>query len=103
MYSQKKVAFPHQNLCRMLRVVNKMHHALKLTHYFMVRDWNFTSNNFIRLIDDLEGHDSIEFNPDMRKVEDEVQAIEDLWLGCRRFILKENDKTIDLAHKKYVA
>lgn len=87
----------------MLRVVNKMHHALKLTHYFMLRDWNFTSNNFIRLIDDLKGGDSIEFNPDMRKVEDEVLAIEDLWLGCRRYILKEADENITLAQRKYVA
>lgn len=80
-----------------------MHHALKLTHYFMLRDWNFTSNNFIRLIDDLKDGDSIEFNPDMRKVEDEVLAIEDLWLGCRRYILKEADENITLAQRKYVA
>lgn len=69
----------------------------------MVRDWNFTSNNFIRLIDDLKDGDLIEFNPDMRKVEDEVLAIEDLWLGCRRYILKEADENITLAQRKYVA
>lgn len=89
----------------MLRVVNKMHHALKLTKYFMLKDWNFTSNNFIQLINDLDGHsiDSVEFDPDIRKVKDEVVAIEELWLGCRRYILKEADDNVTLAQRKYIA
>lgn len=87
----------------MLRIVNKMHHAIDLMQYFAIRDWKFRSNNFIQMMADLNDSDSKTFNCDIRGIGDEEVAIANVWLGCRRYILKEPDDNVTLARKKYSA
>ena len=87
----------------MLRIVNKMHHAIDLMQYFALKDWTFHSPNYAQLMSDLSQWDSLEYNCDIRSVKNEEQAIANVWLGCRRYILKEPDSNVYLARKKYTA
>ena len=92
-----------QSLPRLVRIVNKMHRAIDIMQYFALREWKFESKNFLALIGELKGRDVTDFNPDLRVVKDEYPAIRNLWLGCRRFILREPDSNVTLARQKYVA
>lgn len=76
---------------------------MDLMQYFALRDWKFYSKNFMKLMVDLNEHDCVEFNCDIRTVKDEQQAIANVWLGVRRFILKEPDSNATLARQKYAA
>ena len=80
-----------------------MHHAIDLMQYFALRDWKFKSNNYIKMMADMSEYDGKTFNCDIRSVEDEEAAIANVWLGCRRYILKEPDDNVTLARKKYTA
>lgn len=87
----------------MVRIVRKMHHAIDLMQYFALKDWKFYSRNFTKLMSDLSERDAEEFNCDIRSVKDEEAAIANVWLGVRRFILKEPDSNVTLARQKYAA
>jgi len=80
-----------------------MHHAIDLMQYFALKDWKFHSGNYIELMSDLNERDKIDYNCDIRTVTNEKEAITNVWLGCRRFILKEPDSNVTLARKKYAA
>ena len=87
----------------MMRIVKKMHHAIDLMQYFALRDWKFYSRNFMKLMVDLNETDCEEFNCDIRSVKNEEEAIGQVWLGLRRYILKEPDSNVTLARQKYTA
>ena len=78
-----------------------MHHAIDLMQYFALKDWQFHSPNYEQLMSDLSESDAVEYNCDIRSVTDEEKAIRNVWLGCRRYILKEPDSNVTLAKKKY--
>jgi hypothetical protein len=80
-----------------------MHHAIDLMQYFALKDWKFHSPNYAQLMSDLSASDKVEYNCDIRSVTNEERAIRNVWLGCRRYILKEPDSNITLAKKKYTA
>ena len=86
----------------MVKIVGKMHRAIDLMHYFVINEWNFSSPNYLKLIDAIPESEVADFKLDLRKV-DEREGVRKCWLGCRRFILKEDDSTIELARKKYIA
>lgn len=83
-----------------VKAVNRMHHANEVFDYFCSNQWSFVTDNVKRLRDLQSDHDRATFNCDVRAIDWEIYARIG-WLGCRRFILKEEDETIESAKRRY--
>lgn len=84
----------------MKKIVGRMHYALDLMKYFANRHWTFTCDNYITLINSLKGKDITTYDVDISKPRTE-DVLMNVWLGIRRYLLKENDNTISMARIKY--
>lgn len=83
-----------------VKAVNKMHHANEVFDYFCSNQWTFITENVRRLREMQAPLDRDTFNCDVRAINWKSYA-QIGWLGCRRFILKEDDSTIDNARRRY--
>lgn len=83
-----------------VKAVNRMHHANDVFDYFCSNQWNFVTDNVKRLRELQADGDKATFNCDVRAIDWEVYARTG-WLGCRRFILKEEDESIEYAKRRY--
>uniref|UniRef100_T1KXA6 Fatty acyl-CoA reductase n=1 Tax=Tetranychus urticae TaxID=32264 RepID=T1KXA6_TETUR len=84
----------------MKRIVDRMHYALDLMKYFADRHWSFECDNYINLIHSLKGPDCNTFDLDISKPRTD-DVLMNVWLGIRRYLLKEDDRTISMARIKY--
>ena len=83
----------------MVRLMKRMHHAFDLLGYFARREWDFPSNNLIELYESMSSTDKILFNIDVKQVQWR-EYIHDSYMGIRRYLLKEEDSSIDAARKR---
>lgn len=83
-----------------LKAVGRMHHANDVFDYFCSNQWTFVTDNVKRLRDLQSTHDKEHFNCDVRQLDWDAYARLG-WLGCRKFILKEDDSTIEYARRRY--
>ena len=84
----------------MRQTVQRMHFSMDLMRYFAFHDWSFRCDHVIALIERMHPEDRRFFDFDIRP-QDPVQVSRSIWLGIRRYLLKESDKTIHLAQIKY--
>lgn len=84
----------------MVNMVKKMHHANKIFEYFCSNQWLFSGDNMEQLRRLMNQTDLLIFNCNVRSIDWNIYA-RTSWLGCRRYILREEDSTIELAKKKY--
>lgn len=84
----------------MRKIVNRMHFAMDLMRYFAFHDWTFRCDNVLTLIDSMTFNDRKLFDFDIRP-QDPVSVSRNIWLGIRRYLLNESDKTIPIALIKY--
>lgn len=84
----------------MKRVVNKMHYALDLMKYFATRSWEFETNGLVSLMNALKGRDREIFDVDISSIDSDY-AISQIWYGVRKYLLREDEKTIPMARIKY--
>lgn len=84
----------------MRRVVARMHYAFDLMKYFADRSWEFETNGLINLINSLKGKDREIFNVDVGNIDSDY-AVSKVWLGVRKYLLRESEKTIPIARIKY--
>lgn len=83
-----------------VKAVNKMHHANEMFDYFCSNQWTFVTDNVKRLRQLQTPKDMDTFNCDVRVIDwNNYGKIG--WLGCRRFILKEDDSTFDECKRRY--
>ncbi|KAG9511395.1 Fatty acyl-CoA reductase 1 [Fragariocoptes setiger] len=83
-----------------VKAVNKMHHANRVFDFFCSNQWSFTTDNVGTVIGLLNKTDTHLFNFNIKTVDWKDYARLS-WLGCRRYILKEDDSTLDQARKRY--
>lgn len=85
-----------------VKSVNRMHHANEVFDYFCSNQWSFGTDNVKKLRNLQTDSDKDTFNCDVRAI-DWIQYAKIGWLGCRRFILKEDDETFDYSKRRYRA
>ncbi|KAK9505236.1 hypothetical protein O3M35_009331 [Rhynocoris fuscipes] len=73
----------------MLRIQDKIIRAMRIIEFFTTREFLFTNENTMELIDFLHDEDRIEFDFDVRKI-NWVTYLEAYVVGLRNFILKED-------------
>uniref|UniRef100_A0A6G1SGE9 Fatty acyl-CoA reductase n=1 Tax=Aceria tosichella TaxID=561515 RepID=A0A6G1SGE9_9ACAR len=83
-----------------VKAVKRMHHANEMFDYFCSNQWSFKTDNVKRMRDLLSPADRRTFSCDVRTINWDNYARVG-WFGCRRFILKERDETIDYARMRY--
>lgn len=82
-----------------VRLYRKAHRALAVSEFFTTNQWRFLSSNPIRLLDEMSPQDRKIFCFDVRQI-DWKNYFESYIIGVRRFILKENPKSIPIARVK---
>lgn len=85
-----------------VKAVNRMHHANEVFDYFCSNQWTFNTDNVKRLRSLQSDEDRDNYNCDVRTIDWNSYA-KIGWLGCRRFILKEQDETTNYARLRYKA
>jgi len=78
---------------RMVRVYDKVHRALSCLDFYMNRQWQFNSNNLVKLIDVMSEEDRQTFDFDVRTI-DWQSYMQAYVIGTRQFILKEDLSTL---------
>lgn len=84
----------------MVHLTRKMHQAFDMLVYFTTRQWKFDVSNTLGLIDEMSPTDRKEFCFDMRELEWN-DYLKDFYFGVRRYLLKEDDATIEYAKRRY--
>lgn len=85
-------------LFRQVRLYDRAHRAISCLDFFTTHQWQFVSENPIRLLDYLSDADKETFYFDVRQI-DWNEYIETYVLGARRFILKDDMSTLSDARK----
>ncbi|XP_054164907.1 putative fatty acyl-CoA reductase CG5065 isoform X2 [Oppia nitens] len=80
----------------MVRLYEKLHRATSALEWFTTREWKFSANNVLMLIDQLKGADKETFHFDIRDLHWPTYW-EDYVLGSRKYILKEDNSTLPKA------
>ncbi|KRT85134.1 epimerase [Oryctes borbonicus] len=77
----------------MIRVQKKIYNGLELLQFFTTREWVFKSQNFLRLVNDLNPKDKEIFTMDFfqRTVEEYLRYC---IIGARQYCMKENLKSL---------
>lgn len=78
----------------------KIHKALGVFRPFYTNQWSFEVDNVVKLRESMTKLDAEEFPIDVRLV-DWVKYPEAVWMGCRRYMLKEPDSSIPQALQRY--
>lgn len=81
-----------------VRLYDRAHRAISCLDFFTTHQWQFVSENPIRLLDYLSDVDKETFYFDVRQIDWNVY-IETYVLGARRFILKDDMSTLQDARK----
>ncbi|EFX77194.1 hypothetical protein DAPPUDRAFT_54548 [Daphnia pulex] len=82
----------------MVSLYNKIHRASSCLNFYVVREWKFVSNNPIQLLEEMSVEDRRVFNFDVREINWE-SYVTNYILGCRRFLLKDNIQTLQIARR----
>ncbi|CAG2166102.1 unnamed protein product, partial [Oppiella nova] len=77
----------------MVRIYEKLHRATGALEWFTTREWKFSANNVLMLIDQLKGVDKETFHFDIRDLHWPTYW-EDYVLGSRKYILKEDNSSL---------
>lgn len=78
-----------------------MHSAVDAMKYFGDHQWKFRSENTLEMIESMSGADLAEYR--LSKSSLSCSNICDIfWMGTRRYILKQSEKSIKSAKKRYL-
>lgn len=85
--------------CYMVEMISKLHRSSDVLKYFTNVQWSFMSQNYEDILVQLSDHDQHLFqsNPNDIIWSDYVK---NLYIGTRRYLLKEDDATITNARKR---
>ncbi|CAG7817649.1 unnamed protein product [Allacma fusca] len=97
MEGYKKTPFGSQPI--MLKHYMKVQTAVRVTTYFRNNDWNFTSENLLHLRDKMAPIDKKIFNFNVEDIKWQIY-IHNYIHGLRKFILKEDDSTLEGARRR---
>ena len=83
----------------MIQIYTKVQMAVRVTKFFRINDWHFTTANLIALRDKMSPKDKVRFNFNVEDI-DWQKYIHSYIHGLRKYILKEDDSTLHLARKR---
>lgn len=83
----------------MMRVQQKIHRAVTCLQFFTTHEWRFLNDNMMELITKMHPEDRDKFDFNVTKIEWRTY-FESYVLGTRRYIMKEDPKTLEIAKKK---
>lgn len=83
----------------MVKLTEKMHRALDVIAYFGKREWHFQGSNFRHIWERLSPEEQESFQCDGHPI-DWSTYYRDACMGSRRYLLKEDDSTIEAALKR---
>ncbi|CAG2176235.1 unnamed protein product, partial [Oppiella nova] len=83
----------------MVKVTRKMHRAFEVLEHFTSKEWVFHNRNYYDIHDRLSPEDQRLYFSDIRRLDWRIYA-ENLYLGTRRYLLKEDDSNIDKAQTR---
>jgi len=83
----------------MVKVTFKMHRAFTVLEHFTNKEWYFHNENYLEIYNLLSTDDQERFNSDIRKVDWRHYA-KSVYMGTRRYLLKEDDSNIEKAKKR---
>lgn len=83
----------------LVKVTQKMHRAFQVLEKFTTKEWLFHSDNYFYILDQLPEEDQKEYFSDVRKIDWRKYA-ESVYLGTRRYLLKEDDSTVEKAKQR---
>ena len=87
-------------LCaKQVRWFNKLHTQIKVFDFFSSHQWLFDDSNTRKLLNQMSKQDREIFNFDVDEV-NWSSHVDDYVLGIRRLILKEDDKSINMARER---
>jgi PREDICTED: similar to ENSANGP00000021191 len=86
----------------LVKYVQKMHKAFDLLHYFANNEWTFSADNTKEVIKAMNITDSSLFNCNLHEYDKAEAVVRSIWMGTRRYILKEPDSTINKAKLMYI-
>lgn len=83
-------------LFSLTRIVRKAQAGVESLKCFSNQEWTFKNDNVLKLLSHMSPWDKKDFN--MEYCEPSLEKLsEQRWLGCRRFVLKQEDSTIGRA------
>ena len=83
----------------MVKVTRKMHRAFDVLEHFTNREWCFRYHAYQRIFAQLSDDEKEQFVSDVERI-DWKQYCDTLTLGSRRFLLNEDDSTIEPARRR---
>jgi fatty acyl-CoA reductase len=83
----------------MVKVTLKMHRAFTVLEHFTNKEWCFHNDNYLEIHDLLSPQDQKTFSSDIRTI-DWRQYAKDVYMGTRRYLLKEDDNNIEKAKRR---
>ena len=83
----------------MVKMTQKMHRAFTVLEHFTTKEWCFHNDNYYQIYDQLSEEDQKTYFSDVRKIDWRKYA-ESLYLGTRRYLLKEDDSTVEKARQR---
>lgn len=83
----------------MVKLTFKMHRAFTVLEHFTNKEWCFHNNNYIEIHDQLSPEDQQAFFSDIRRI-DWRQYAKGVYMGTRRYLLKEDDSNIEKAKNR---
>lgn len=83
----------------MMRVQNKILRAVTSLQFFTTHEWRFLNDNMMDLITKMHPEDREKFDFNVCKIEWK-SYLESYVLGTRKYIMKEDPNTLEVAKKR---
>lgn len=77
----------------MIDVTRKMYRAFDVLEHFTNRQWFFSNNNYQKIFSRLSLDEQCEFQSNVKTI-DWKQYCSSIYMGCRRYLLNEDDSSI---------
>lgn len=78
----------------MVKITDKMHRAFDVLEHFTNREWCFRYHNYSKIFAQLTGREKEMFESNVGEI-DWLRYCEAMQLGSRRYLMKEEDSTIE--------
>ena len=83
----------------MVKMTQKMHRAFTVLEHFTTKEWCFHNDNYFLIYDNLPEEEKKTYFSDVRQIDWRKYA-ENVYLGTRRYLLKEDDSTVEKAKQR---
>ena len=83
----------------LVQVTKRMHRAFDVLEHFTNLEWQFVYGNYNKIFNQLNSTEQILFESNVSTI-DWAQYCDSLYMGSRRYLLNEDDSTVELGKKR---